>query len=274
MTIHNPIPTAFSGDIPKNYDTFLGPMFFEPFATEMALRIKKIGFNKILELACGTGRLTKLLPGLADDKAQIVASDINAAMINYGREKISSSLLEWMVIDAVSLPFEDNTFDCIAVQFGVMFYSDKIQAFKEAFRVLKPGGTLIFTSWNHIEANPMANIVNEVLQEFFPVDTPAFYSVPFSYFDIKKMHANLQYAGFNDIDIELLNLKGKSQSASEAAKGLIEGTPTVTAIEERNPEKLPALMKRLEQLISTKFGLHELQIPLQAFVVTAIKPKP
>jgi len=264
-------PIAFSGDIPKFYDSYLGPMFFEPYAIDMADRIGKIAPQNLLELAAGTGRLTRLLPSVLPLEASIVATDINPAMVTFGNRKIHDEKIQWLEVDAVSLPFGNDSFDCVAAQFGVMFYSDRIKAFKEALRVLKSGGTFIFNCWDSIKNNPMPLIANEALQHFFPVDTPAFYSVPFSYFDEKVIISDLAKSGFDEIKIEVVKLNGYSKSPADAAKGLIQGTPTVTAIEDRDADKLPLILEYLEGKISNRFGKEALNVPLQALVVSCKK---
>ena len=262
---------AFSGNIPAYYDTYLGPMFFEPYAIDMASRLGKLKPTSVLELASGTGRLTKLLPEVLPVNVSITASDINPAMVAYGQNRVKNKNVKWMEADAVTLPFSDETFDVVVAQFGVMFYSDRIRAFREAWRVLKPGGTFIFSCWDEIKNNPMAMITNGSLQHFFPVDTPAFYSVPFSYYDENLISSDLRESGFDDFRIELTALTGYSTSAAHAATGLIQGTPTVTAIEERDAEKLPLIMEHLENEITKKFGRVSMQVPLQARIVTAKK---
>ena len=271
METQNKPSIAFSGNIPRYYDLYLGPMFFEPYARYMASKIETIAPNRILELASGTGRLTKLLPTITNDNAEIIASDINPAMVSFGEENIKHDKIKWLQVDAVSLPFEDESFDCVVVQFGVMFYSDRIKAYQEAKRVLKPGGTFIFATWDDIQFNAMPLITKETLEYFFPVDTPAFYSVPFSYFDKKQINSDLTEAGFSNIKTETKQLKGFSASAHDAAKGLIQGTPTVTAIEERDAEKLPLILDNLLNKITQKFGTSTLEVPLQAIVVSSTK---
>ena len=264
-------PIAFSGQIPGNYDRYLGPMFFEPFALATADRISSLAPKSILELAAGTGRLTRLLPAVAGKQARILASDLNPAMVDFGRERVQDTSVDWHVIDAVNLPLDDASFDCVAAQFGVMFYSDRPQAFREAQRVLRKDGTFLFSAWDAIEYNPMAELANQTLRHFFPVDTPAFYSVPFSYFDQAAIRRDLEQAGFSDIRIETLRLTGTSASPKHAAQGLIEGTPTVTAIQDRDAAVLPELLSHLESKISERFGDKYLQVPLQALLVTARK---
>lgn len=272
MTTQAPAtPIAFSGTIPKFYDSYLGPIFFVPYANDMAGRIKKLAPKNLLELACGTGRLTKLLPDVLPKDSKITATDINPSMLSFVKEHVKDDRIKWEIVDAVSLPFEDNSFDCIVVQFGVMFYSDRQKAFKEALRVLKPGGTFIFNAWDQIRNNTIALQAHETLVHFFPVDTPAFYSVPFSYYDETKIKNDMETAGFKNVNVELVKLKGRSNSASEAAKGLIQGTPTVTAIEDRDAAKLPLILEYLENRITNLFGKSNFDIPLQAFIVSGKK---
>ncbi len=261
---------AFSGSIPANYDEFLGPMFFEPFALDLAERVKKLNPSSVLVLACGTGRDTNLI-AQALPNAKIVATDINPAMLDYAKKKVKAVNIRWDVVDAVTLPFPDASFDCIVSQFGVMFYSDRPKAYAEAFRVLKPGGSYIFTAWDEIRNNPAAKITDETLTHFFPVNTPAFYKVPFSYFDEKQIRSDLALGGFKSSDIQVLKLKGWSASPANASKGLIEGVPVYTAIVERDAALLPAINKSLTDELESLFGIKDLSVPVQARVVTGSK---
>lgn len=263
---------AFSGDIPAHYDTGLGPMFFEPYALDLAHLISRLAPQRVLELACGTGRITRLLPAVLPGGSTIRATDINPAMLAYARSAFPHPAVEWQQADAVKLPFTDHAYDVVVSGFGVMFYSDRISAYRETLRVLERGGAFVFTCWDDIQYNPMAALVNETLQHFFPDDTPAFYKIPFSYFDEALIDEELRSAGFTSIDIRVKSLTGYNRSAMNAANGLIKGTPAITAIEERAPEKVGDVLAHLERRISSTFGEFSLQVPLQARVVTAIKP--
>jgi len=272
MTTQNQVPIAFSGSIPPNYDTFLGPLLFEPFALDMAERIRKLQPKALLEVAAGTGRVTKHLPSALPEGAFIVATDLNPAMVNFAKERLAEhSNIKWEVVDAVSLPYQNRQFDCIVSQFGVMFYSDRRKAYAEAFRVLRPGGIFLFNAWDSLSRNPVARLTDETLAHFFPTDTPAFYKVPFSYHDSNEIRADLKSVGFEITSMQVLKLTGYADKAENAATGLLEGTPVHTAIMERDATLLPIMKKALADDLASLFGEEDLSVPLQARVVMAVK---
>lgn len=270
-TLKAPVNTAFSGSIPTQYDAHLGPLFFEPFALHLADRISELAPGRVLELACGTGRLTRHMAGRLQPLVRIIATDVNPAMLQFAQEVITDARVEWNVVDAVDLPYPDASFDLVVAQFGVMFYSDRVKAYREALRVLKPGGRMIFTCWNELEENPAAHITQELVRHFFPTDTPAFYTVPFAYHDRELIREEVLAAGFARVKLELPELVGYADEAANAAKGLLEGSPIHTAIMDRDPHALPAMRAMLATQLSAEFGAEELKVPLSAWVVEAVK---
>ncbi|MBB6270623.1 ubiquinone/menaquinone biosynthesis C-methylase UbiE [Pedobacter cryoconitis] len=264
--------TAFSGSIPQNYDEYLGPLLFEAYAIDMARRVGLLQPANVLEVACGTGRVTKQLLETLSLKASLVATDINPAMLALAMDKIGKNeRVEWKVADAVALPFNNETFDCIAAQFGVMFYSDRVKAYQEAFRVLENGGTFIFNAWDKMSNNPAIMMVHELMEEYFPVNPPSFYNIPFSYFDPAVIKADLTKGGFSDINTTVLKVYGYSANSYDAAKGLLEGTPIHAAIVTHDAELLPELTETLSCRLAELYGASNLSVPLQAVVATAVK---
>lgn len=266
-----PINVQFSGGIPRNYDRHLGPLFFEPFARTLVERITTLKPSAVLELACGTGRLTRhLVDRLAED-VHLVATDINPAMLSFAEQSLRGPRVQWNTVDAVSLPYPAESFDVVVVQFGVMFYSDRVQAYREALRVLRPGGHLVFTCWNAVERNPAAHITQGVVHDSFPVDPPAFYTVPFSYHDQHLIREQLLTVGFQGVQLDLTGLEGSAATAADAATGLLEGSPILTAINDRDAALLPKMLRELEQRLAARFGAQDLRVPLSAWIVEAAK---
>ncbi|MEA3011724.1 MAG: hypothetical protein QOD42_269 [Sphingomonadales bacterium] len=221
---------AFAGSIPALYDQYLGPLLFAPYAADIAARAAALGPRRILETAAGTGIVTaalaRALPG-----AEIVATDLNQAMLDVAAGRVQSSNVTFRQADAQALPFPDGEFDLVLSQFGVMFFPDRVAAYREARRVLKPGGRFLFNAWDRIEANPVTVAVGAAVAALFPDDAPSFYRrVPFGYHDKALIEADLRAAGFTDIAAETVALASRV-AARDAAIGLTQGTPLRAEIE-------------------------------------------
>lgn len=264
-----PVNIAFSGSIPPNYDAHLGPLFFQPFAEHLADRIAQLAPRDILETACGTGRLTRQLDASLPTGVRITATDVNPAMLHFAQAAPARRTIGWAVVDAVDLPYPDASFDVVVAQFGVMFYSDRSRAYREALRVLRPGGTLLFTCWDRLEANPAAQLTQAVIAQTFSTNTPAFYSVPFAYHDRDMIREDVLSAGFAQVRTDRTALHGTALSARRAAQGLLEGSPIHTSIMDRDPFALPHMREDLTAQLAARFGATELRVPLSAWVVEA-----
>lgn len=163
---------SFGGPIPELYDRYLGPYIFEPYAKDIAARIK-LPVKQVLEVAAGTGRVTHHIAGCIGKDARLTATDINADMLAVARQRVNAPHIEWMTANAMELPFDDNYFDCVVCQFGYMFLNDRQKGFDEALRVLKPGGQFLFSTWDKVENNITAYISRQIVTAFFKDDRSA-----------------------------------------------------------------------------------------------------
>lgn len=261
---------AFIGSIPENYDRYLGPVLFEPYASEMVGRLNVSEGASVLELACGTGIVTRRLRDRLPPSARLMATDLNEAMINYAARKFRpEEAVEWKQADATALPFADESFDAVVCQFGLMFVPDKETAIREAYRVLKPGGAFLFSVWDAIEQNDLAHIAHTTISTFFEHDPPKFYEVPFCLHDPEVIRSLLAGAGFREIKLSLLTLPSVSPSALEAAKGLVEGNPVIVTLNERRPSDVPKIVAAVAAAVAARCGDMPVRGRMQAFVCTA-----
>lgn len=263
---------AFVGSIPENYDRYLGPVLFEPYAADLAARVNVSDGAAVLELACGTGIVTRHLRDRLGSAVKITATDLNEAMMGYAARKFQpQDSIEWKQADATVLPCEDQSFDAVVCQFGVMFFPDKAAAAREAYRVLKPGGRFLFNVWDAIEHNDLPDIAHGNITKVFPDNPPDFYDVPFSYHDQEVLRSLLNTAGFKDIQITVLPFEGTGPSAKDLSKGLIHGNPVVTAIRERDESKVSEIEAAVEAEIRARCGDAPVRARLQAIVCTAVR---
>ena len=262
--------TQFAGSIAEPYHQFLGPLLFEPYADDLARRIPLRQDSQVLEVAAGTGILTeRLLPGLGSG-GRLAATDLNPAMIELGIHHLGEKPpLEWRTADAGALPYPDAAFDVVACQFGVMFFPDKPLAARETARVLKPGGLWAFNVWDRIERNPIFLMAHEVATRFFPDNPPTFYHVPFSYPDPAAIRSLLD-ADFQDVSIDVVDHTSVFPSATDVARGVVEGTPASNEIRQRGGDgSLDQIVKALAPELAAKFGDRPIRTPMRALVVTA-----
>ena len=165
----------FAGSIPEIYDRLFVPLIFEPYAIDLAVQLAKTAPESVLEVAAGTGVVTRALAARLPVQTRLVVTDLNPPMLEYAKTRLSSDhRIEWRQADALALPFEAESFDAVACQFGVMFFPDKVQGYREARRVLKPGGRYLFNVWDRISENEFADVVTQALAEVFPDDPPGF----------------------------------------------------------------------------------------------------
>jgi ubiquinone/menaquinone biosynthesis C-methylase UbiE len=262
------LSTQFVADIPRIYDRHLGPFFFEPYARDLASRVAAARPISVLEIACGTGILTHALRTAMGGAIQLIATDLNQPMIDHARVKAGSDVIEWRQADGTKLPFSDGSFDIVVSQFGYMFFPDKVAGFREAARVLAPGGTLMFSVWSSLDDNAAGRIPRDTITAFFAADPPTFYGVPFGYHDNATIRADLNAAGFPHVHIERVVIDGVAESAASVATGLIRGTPMFLALTERGAD-LDAIERDLARRLAEHGGAAPLRMRLDAKVVTA-----
>lgn len=266
--------SEFVGSIPEIYDQHLGPLLFEHYAADLAGRLKVPPGGRVLELACGTGIATERLRAALPEDVEIVATDLNEAMLDFARNQRGDlAKVRYRVADALDLPFEDGSFDAVACQFGVMFFPDKAAGAREAARVLKPGGTYVFNVWDSLDRNPVIKITQDTIRGFFNGDSPTFLSTPFGYHALDPIVALLHDAGFGALDISVVPTVVERPSARDVALGCIEGNPGIHEIRARATAPVEEIVDAVAAALRQNFGDAPLRTPLQAIVMTAHKPE-
>lgn len=261
----------FSGSIPHHYEQYLGPMFFEPYAIEVSKRIDTIAVQFALELCCGTGRVTRHLREVIPSTAKLIASDISPDMLAVAKEKLKTSNIDWQIIDAQDLPFDDNSVDLVVCCFGYMLVPDKSKAYAEAHRVLKPGGVLLFATWDKLEHNAASYVYRTVAKKYLTEPLPEIFKLPFSMNDDEEIKKDLQQTGFSKISIERVEKVSVSSTANEAAYGLAQGGVIYNEIVKRNPAWIEEIKETVEKELTEKFGAAPMKAPMRALITQAWK---
>jgi ubiquinone/menaquinone biosynthesis C-methylase UbiE len=261
---------SFIGSIPEHYDTYSGPAIFGRWAEDFARRLPARIDGDVLEVACGTGLLTRRLLDRLAPGARLVATDLNDAMLVYARRKLGEHPnVEWRTADAVALPFPDGSFGAVVCQLGLMFVPDKAAAMREARRVLAPGGLFAFHVWDKLDANPHAKAASDAVAALLPNDpVAAFANVPFGFNDESLIGQLLADSGFSGVRIERAEIEIVSPTARSLAIGTIRGTPRALMLEERGVS-LDAVIDAVTATLVAVGGDNPYRSPGRALVVMA-----
>jgi SAM-dependent methyltransferase len=263
------VEQGFIGSLPKVYHTHLVSLIFEPYATDLVNRLAARPMGRVLEIAAGTGAVTRELASVLPESVSIVASDLNQPMLDQAVAAGTTRPVEWRQADAMRLPFEDGAFDAVVCQFGVMFFPDKGKAFAEARRVLRTGGLLMFNVWDRIEENEFAETVTTALAALFPTDPPRFLArVPYGYYDRPTIERDLADGGFTlSPQITTVPERSRASSPQIPAIGYCQGTPLRNEIEARSAGRLGEATARAAEAIARQFGAGAVDGKIQALVV-------
>lgn len=261
---------AFTGSVPQIYESHLVPLIFESYADDLARRAKALPARDVLELAAGTGVVTRRL-ATALPEARIVATDLNQAMLDEAAKVGTQRPVEFRQADAMQLPFPDASFDLVLCQYGVMFFPDKAKAHAEVRRVLRPGGTFVFNVWDRLEANEFAHEVVQAMKRFFPQDPPLFLErAPYAYNDPATLASDLRRGGFTAApSIETLTARSRAALPDIPAIGFCQGSPLRGEIEARGKDQLLPATQAATAALSSRFGRGPVEAKMQALVVTA-----
>jgi ubiquinone/menaquinone biosynthesis C-methylase UbiE len=259
----------FSGTMPQLYDRFLVPLQFEPFALDLAQRLRNVTSGRLLELAAGTGVVTRALAGVLPASVEIVATDLNPAMLEQAKCHPGLERVVWRDADAMALPFSDAAFGYVVCQFGVMFFPDKRAAFRETGRVLRPGGQFLFNVWGDKRGTARL-LAEQIVGEKLSRD-PASLVAP-EYNDVERVRADLAAAGFVSVTVESVSKHTRSPSAREAAVANCHGGMLRAQIDKFAPGRLDEITGAVEAAFAARFGSGPVEAPINALLFTGAVP--
>ena len=272
MTVVEATDKTFAGSIPAIYDRYLGPLIFQPYAADLARRLAVTPAGGVLETAAGTGVLTRALTRALAQAVTIVATDLNQPMLDFAAQQAGTARVAWRQADALALPFDDRTFDVVVCQFGAMFFPDKRAAYREALRVLKPGGRFVFNVWDRIEENEFADVATQALAAVFPHDPPRFLArTPHGYHDVARIRGELEAAAFTQIDSETIEHRSRAATFRDPAIGYCKGTPLRNEIEARDKGRLDEATDAAASAIAARFGRGPVDGKIKAHVIVAAR---
>lgn len=181
------------------YDTNLVPALFLERAVQIVDAARIEPGLRVLDVACGTGVVTRKLAELLGDHPAPVGLDIAPGMLAVARR--SGTTIDWRHGDADALPFDDAVFDRVLCQFGLMFFPDPVRALGEMLRVLEPGGRLVVSVWDRIAASPGSAAICEILDRIAGPEAAAALAMPFRLGDPARLREIARDAGVGGFEL-------------------------------------------------------------------------
>lgn len=215
------------GSVPEFYDRYMVPLIFEPYANDLATRVRALAPTDVLEVAAGSGVVTRALAAGLNESVSITATDLNQPMLDHA----------------------------------------------EVARVLRPGGTYLFSVWDAIEQNEFVHVVERSLAELFPSDPPRFMSrTPHGYHDDAVLRADLAMCGgFASVTIDTVDAHSRAATCHIPARAYLEGTPLRAEVEALDPNGLAVALEVSAAALTQRFGSVDPVGKIRGFVVTATK---
>lgn len=264
---------VFAGSVPELYDRHLMPLIFEPYANDLVTRLAALNLRSVLEVAAGSGVVTRAMAAGLPESVAITATDLNQPMIDYAQSAGTARPVIWRAADVMDLPFDDASFDAVVCQFGVMFFPDRAAAYAEAARVLRPGGVFLFNVWDEIGQNEFADLVTTAVGGLFVDDPPVFLArTPHGYHDEATIRADVAGGGLVTAGFEALEARSRASSAEVPAIAYCQGTPLRNEIEARDPSMLREATSVATAAITQRFGATDIDAKIRGYVITATKP--
>lgn len=261
---------AFTDDVASFYQSTLVPLIFEPYAIDLAARARALNPKSVLEVACGTGVVTRALASDLPADCAITATDLNDAMVTHAERIGTVRPVTWRQADALALPYADESFDLAVCQFGAMFFPDRAAAYREIRRVLRPGGTFLFSVWSGIEDNTFADVVTKALSALYPGDPPLFLArTPHGHGCPDEIESDVRAAGFERWGLKRRDDISTAAGPHAPAIAYCQGTPLRNEIEARDPGGLERATAAATAALRARFGDGPIQARISAVVVEA-----
>jgi SAM-dependent methyltransferase len=267
MILSSMIPT---GTMLAIRDRYLAVSLLAPFADDMARRLSRISMGPLLETLADTGTLTQAIASAMSAGLTIIATDPSAEMIELASTKPGMARVNWQQADPAALPFPDATFGIVACHFGVVTLRDPVQAFVEARRVIKSGGRFVFSVPGPIRHNPVADCLQDAMDDLFPTDPPGFVGhILHGYSDNEVIDDDLTEAGFTDAIYTVVDLPYAVASALDAAVGYCLGTGLRSEIEVRAPGDTDRVTRAAASALAKRFGTGLIEASMRAHIISA-----
>lgn len=231
---------SFGANAAENYERFFVPSIGAPVADDLIATADLQPGERVLDIACGTGVVTRLAAERVGAAGSVTGLDIHPGMLAVARSATPPDLsITWQEGDAESLPFPDGAFDVALCQMGLQFVSGKLTALREMRRVLKTGGRVLVNVPG--PKPPLFAILTDALSRHLSPQAAAFGDRVFSMHDVDELKELMRSAGFRNVEVEARPKPLRLPAPADFLWQYIYSTPLAEAAAEAGEARRAAL---------------------------------
>ena len=226
------------GSAPELYERYLVPAITSVWATDLVERIAPAATDRVLDIACGTGAVTRLVAERVT-AGRIVGLDLNPGMLAIARSLNThgASRIEWCDGSALELPFPDNSFDLVLCQLGLQFFPDRVVALREMKRVLTPTSRLALSVYSAIERTPGAHAFVEALDRHFGADASRIKRAEHAFSNPEQVRDLIAGEGFHRVNVATVTKPIRFPSVQDYVRFQLVATPMAILLSGLSPHE-------------------------------------
>ena len=231
---------SFGGTPAENYQRYFVPSIGGPVADDLIGIAALQPGQRVLDVACGTGVVTRLAAERVGPAGAVAGLDVNPGMLAVARATTPSDLaIEWHEASAESMPLAEKRFDVVLCQMGLQFIPNKLGALREMRRILASGGRAIVTVPG--PKPPIFAIMTDALARHLSPQAASFADLVFSLHDVNELTELMRSSGFQDIDVQARPKSLRVPAPAEFLWQYIYSTPVAVAAVQAGEAKREAL---------------------------------
>ena len=265
-------PWQLGGNAEELYERYLVPAMFAPWAADLVEPAAPQPGERVLDVACGTGVVARLMAPHVGATGKVVGLDLNAGRLAVARAlPLAQGVeVEWREGNVMTLPFADTVFDLVCCHQGLQFFPDRLAALREMSRVLVPGGRLLLSVWRSIAHHPDAVAMAEALQRHVSPEAGAYRHTPFALGEAEELHALMMGVGLRGIVIRPLVKMVRFPSPEAFVQRYIAGVaPLAHMVAQVDDNARTALLRDISVALQPYVDADGLAIPTATNLVTA-----
>lgn len=257
------------GSAPQIYEEQNVPSLFRPLAEITLRHVDVREGDHVIDVACGTGIVGRLVAEKVGKSGSVVGIDLNAGMIEVAQQHspVTDASVEWRQGDVTALPFEDASFDTAFCQQGLQFFPDKLAALKEMLRVLTPGGSMILTVWSAV--SPVNAAISDALARYVSDEAAKSALAPFAFRDSEVIKGLMTEAGIQGIKMETLVVDRLIGPAEESIPRSMAGTPYGVEFGKADVTTQDALVRDVAEALRDFQGDNGFTVPQETHLIRA-----